>query len=55
VPISQLIVKGTCNQDYTIDHTGRQKVAAGSSAGNSAAPSAEGGTANAASSSGTSK
>lgn len=24
VPISQLIIKGECNQDYTIDHTGRQ-------------------------------
>ena len=24
VPISQLILKGTYNQDYTIDHTGRQ-------------------------------
>ena len=24
VPISELIVHGTCGQDYTIDHTGRQ-------------------------------
>lgn len=24
VPISQLILPGTCGQDYTIDHTGRQ-------------------------------
>lgn len=24
VPISQLIINGECNQDYTIDHTGRQ-------------------------------
>jgi len=55
VPISQLIVNGTCNQDYTIDHTGRQKVAAGSSAKNSAASSAEGGAENAASSAGASK
>ena len=24
VPISQLILPGTCGEDYTIDHTGRQ-------------------------------
>ena len=24
VPISQLILPGTCDQDYSIDHTGRQ-------------------------------
>lgn len=24
VPISQLILPGTCGQDYSIDHTGRQ-------------------------------
>ena len=24
VPISELILPGTCGQDYTIDHTGRQ-------------------------------
>ena len=24
VPISELIVPGTCGQDYSIDHTGRQ-------------------------------
>ena len=24
VPISQLILPGTCGRDYTIDHTGRQ-------------------------------
>lgn len=24
VPISQLILPGICNEDYTIDHTGRQ-------------------------------
>lgn len=24
VPISQLVLPGTCDQDYTIDHTGRQ-------------------------------
>lgn len=24
VPISQLILPGTCGQEYTIDHTGRQ-------------------------------
>lgn len=41
VPISQLIVKGTCDQDYTIDHTGRQRAAAsGSAAENGAASSA---------------
>ncbi|WP_352415366.1 hypothetical protein [Oscillibacter ruminantium] len=28
IPISQLIVNGTCKQDYTIDHTGRQKAIA---------------------------
>lgn len=57
IPISQLIVKGTCKQDYTIDHTGRQKAiaapekssgnAAGStapSAAKSTAPSAAGST-----------
>lgn len=55
VPISQLIVKGTYNQDYTIDHTGRQKAAAGSSAKNSAASSAGSSSGNAASSAGTSK
>ena len=58
IPISQLIVNGTCKQDYTIDHTGRQKAivspekstgnAAGSttpSAAKSTAPSAGGNTA----------
>lgn len=24
VPISQLIIRGECHQDYTIDHTGKQ-------------------------------
>lgn len=42
-PISQLIVPGACNRDYTIDHTGRQKAVKGGGA-NSAAPG-EGGTA----------
>lgn len=29
VPISQLVIKGQCNQDYTIDHTGKQFRCAG--------------------------
>lgn len=37
VPISQIIVKGECNKDYTIDHTGRQKAAKSVTEG-SAAP-----------------
>ncbi len=41
VPISQIIVKGECNQDYTIDHTGRQKAAKSATEG-SAAPGASG-------------
>jgi len=50
IPISQLIVNGTCKQDYTIDHTGRQKAIASpeQSTGNAAgstAPSAGGNTA----------
>lgn len=27
VPISQLILRGQCDKDYTIDHTGKQYVA----------------------------
>jgi len=41
VPISQIIVKGECNQDYTIDHTGRQKAAKSATEG-SAAPGGSG-------------
>jgi polysaccharide deacetylase family sporulation protein PdaB len=44
VPVSRLILKGTYNRDFTIDHTGRQKAAApkAGAAGETAVPSQSG-------------
>lgn len=47
IPISQLIVKGECNQDYTIDHTGRQKAAKAGAESNPAPAPGENGSASA--------
>lgn len=50
VPISQLVLKGTYNQDYTIDHTGRQKPI--KSAGEASAAASSGAASSGAASSG---
>ena len=39
VPISKLIIHGSCGQDYTIDHTGRQAAVSNKSAGSQPAGS----------------